>query len=73
MTETKLKLEFVDRSWHFELPESIEQALEDDYVINSNLYTDNMFKYIRMTLLFIPSTTPQEMVQFVHTHAQNNA
>ena len=45
---TQLRAEYAERSWDYELPDHLEQALEDDYVQNSHLYSEKTFKYIHM-------------------------
>ena len=66
MTEAEIRLQYVDRTWHIDFPEDIEQALEDDYVVNTNLYTDSMFSYIQTILLIAPTITPKKLIEMVH-------
>ena len=67
MTETELKLQYVERTWDFEFPEHIEKVLENDYVRSPDMYTNEMFKYIRMNLLIAPEIEPDILIELVHT------
>lgn len=60
------KMQYAQRTWHFDLPDPMEQKLENDYVTNSDLYTDDMLRKIQMLYVLIPNITPCEMVNWVH-------
>ena len=71
MDSTKLRTEYTDRSWDYELPDPLEQALEDDYVQNRHLYADKTFKCIKLIFALDPEITPNSMLKFVralHKH-----
>jgi hypothetical protein len=65
MNKTQLLLQYFERTRNFDLPDHIEEALEEDYVLNSALYTDAMFKRIRLVHLLCPDSTPAEMLRYV--------
>ena len=71
MTNTELKLQYVERTWDIEFQDCIEQALENDYVLNSALYTNEKFKQIQMTLFLLPEITPTELIEMLHEEFQN--
>lgn len=63
MTETELSLEYVERSTIYELPDALEQVLEDDYIRNFNLYTDDTFKYIKLNYSLLPQLSATELIE----------
>ena len=67
MTETELRLEYVERTWNIEFSGSIEEAIENDYVKNSFLYTDEIFAQIQMALLLCPQISPDELIILIHS------
>lgn len=66
MTKTELRLQWVDSTLDIEFPECIEKALENDYVLNSTLYTNAKIKRIRVYLLLCPEITPENLIEMVH-------
>lgn len=72
MNKTDLRLQYVNRTWGFSLPESIEQTLEDDYVINSRIYTDEMFNYIRTQCLIEPNIEPAQLLCRIHEYSSDS-
>jgi len=72
MTETELRVQYAERTWDFEFPECIEQALENDYVLNSVLYTDDMIKKIKLTLLVYSEISPEKLIEMVHREDHQN-
>ncbi|MGM8225455.1 hypothetical protein ACSV5M_02650 [Cellvibrio sp. ARAG 10.3] len=64
-TDIELKAEYAERSWNYELPDHLEQALEDDYVQNRLLYSEATFKCIQTLYLLNPEVTPQMLLKFV--------
>lgn len=46
MNTTDLRLYFYEKTKSFDLPEHLEYALENDYVKNYEIYTDDTFKRI---------------------------
>lgn len=65
MNSTNLRQEYTNRSWNYELPDDLEQALEDDYVQNSHLYSDDTFNLIKMIFLLNPKIESQEILELV--------
>lgn len=70
-TDTELRAEYAERSWDYELPDHLEQALEDDYVQNWLLYSETTFKCIQVLYLLNPEVPPQMLLECVR--AWNNA
>lgn len=68
MTDTELRLQYAELTWDIDFPENIEQVLEDDYVKNSDLYTSDAIKRLRMTYLICKEITPQQMLNAVHEY-----
>ena len=64
-TITELRSDYTERSWDYELPDHLEQALEDDYVQNSHLYFDNAFKCISFAFKLNSEITSQELLDIV--------
>ena len=73
MDSTKLRLEYALRSWGYEWPDPLENALEEDYVKNRHLYAGKKtFQTIELKLTIEPETTPNEMLKFVRAlHKQS--
>lgn len=69
-TSTQLILEYAERSWNYELPDHLEQALENDYVKNSHLYSDKTFKCIQMTVVLIPEINSEKLLRLVKSWAE---
>lgn len=59
--------EYADRSRDYELPDYLEEALENDYVKNSHLYSDKIFKCIQVTVLLRPEISSEELLQLVRS------
>lgn len=68
MSETKLRIEYAERSWKYEFPECIEEALEDDYVLNHDLYKDGVFEFIAMWCFIHPDITPEFMLERIREY-----
>ena len=62
-SKTDLRIDYWERSKDFEYPESIEDALEDDYVLNSECYPDGIFEYIDMWCGIHPKISPSDMIE----------
>tara|TARA_Y100000296_G_scaffold85723_1_gene122649 strand:+ start:467 stop:694 length:228 start_codon:yes stop_codon:yes gene_type:complete len=72
LTRTQLRIEYAERTSHFELPSEIELALENDYVLNREIYTDDILKMIQMSFLLHEMVTPEEMIEYVHRASRNS-
>lgn len=68
VSETTLRIEYAERTWHIELPEHLEQALEDDYVRRSSIYTDDFLKHIQTLYLIHPNITATELIRQIHNY-----
>lgn len=66
MNKTELRIEYADRTWNFDWPDSIDQALEEDYVLNRETYTDEVLNLIRGLVLIAPNIQPIELIYIVH-------
>ena len=66
---TQLRAEYAERSWDYELPDHLEQALEDDYVQNSHLYSEKTFKCIQMLYALHPGITSEKLLKLVRKWA----
>lgn len=71
MTDTELLLQFTDRTWNIDFPESIQQALENDYVSNSSFYTDDVIEYISTVSKLFNDLTPQQAIEVIHKYVKN--
>lgn len=71
MSETKLRIEYAERSWEYEFPDCIEEALENDYVLNHDLYKDGVFKYIAMLCFICPDITPEFVLEIIREYEKN--
>ncbi len=71
MTNTELLLQFTERTWNIDFLESIQQALENDYLKNSILYTDDVIDHIRAVSIMFNDLTPQQAIEVVHDYAKN--
>ena len=71
MTKTELYLQYYECTRHFDLPDIIEQALEEDFIKNYTLYSDEMFKCIQLHYLISQNITPKEMINYVHEFNEN--
>jgi hypothetical protein len=58
-------MEYCERSWGYELPDRLEFAIENDYVQNKSLYTEEVFKVIPFLFELQPEITANEMLDFV--------
>lgn len=67
MNSTDLRLEYALRSSAYELPDHVELALENDYVENSFIYTDETFKQIRVFFLIFPETSASQILESVRS------
>lgn len=65
MNSTELKMQYADRSKAYELPDHLELALENDYVENAGLYSDNTFKAIQMLYLINPGIYPADLLKCI--------
>mgnify|MGYP000120815266 CR=1 FL=1 len=72
LTDTQLRMEYAERTLSFELPDDIEQAIENDYVTNRSVYTDRILKVIQMIYFIHPEVTPQEMLMHVRRANENS-
>lgn len=59
LTRTQLRIEHAERTSHFELPDEIELALENDYILNREIYTDHILKVIQMRYFLHEMVTPE--------------
>ena len=71
LTNLELRMEYADRTWEFEFPYDVENALEDDYVKNRAIYTDEILKEIKGLYLLRTDITPQEILNYVHNSNNN--
>lgn len=67
MTKTELLLEYAKITWDIDLPDAIEQVLENDYVINSHLYSADVFLQVKLMLIICPDIEPVEVIKYVHS------
>ena len=65
MDNTKLRLEYNDLSEDCDLPDHLDDPLEEDYVQNRHLYTDKTFKLIEFTIALQPEITPKRILELV--------
>ena len=72
LTRTELRVEYFERTSHFDLPDEIELALENDYIINRDIYTDTVLEMIQMTYFLHEMVTPEEMLEHVHRTSRNS-
>lgn len=67
MSKTRLLLEYYERTKSYVLPDHIEEALENDYVRNSEMYTAHIFKCIQVLFLIAPQTSAPEILKNIRT------
>lgn len=60
-----LRREYATYSWDCEFPDEIEQALEDDYVENKSMYSEETLTDIKMCLLLVPDASPQDVLEWI--------
>lgn len=70
-TDMQLRSEYAEKSWEYELPDRLESALEDDYVANSDLYTADVFRIIRVTYSICPEIEPDELLSAIRSWGLN--
>lgn len=68
VTKSELGFEYYKRTRHFDLPAEIEDALEEDYIMNRKIYVDGIFEYVQTLLLISPDITPDQVIDFVHKY-----
>tara|TARA_R110001599_G_scaffold159052_1_gene346071 strand:- start:94188 stop:94418 length:231 start_codon:yes stop_codon:yes gene_type:complete len=71
MTASELKIEYYERTRHFSFPEKIETALEDDYVLNREIYTDYTFQILQLHMMLGQDMTPEEIIKIAHESAEH--
>lgn len=71
MSETELRIEYAERSWEYEFPDCIEEALEGDYVLNRDFYKDGVFEFIATWCLIYPDITPDFMLEKIRDYKKN--
>jgi hypothetical protein len=62
---TALRIEYTFYSWHCDFPDAIEQALEDDYVMNRHFYTKQTLESIKLLLLIDPDISPDYLLETI--------
>jgi hypothetical protein len=69
--KTQLILELVEKTWEIDLPEPVQQALEEDYASRPEVYSDTVFLLIKTYYLIGPPTTAEELIQAIDMHLEN--
>mgnify|MGYP003113529460 CR=1 len=68
MKKIDRRLEYVQRTWNIELPENLESALEEDYILNSQYYTDDVISKIKLLEIIVhPHIEPGAFVKAVRS------
>jgi hypothetical protein len=62
---TALRVEYTFYSWHCVFPDAIEQALENDFVMNRHLYNDQTLKYIQCLLVIEPEISTDSLLEAI--------
>lgn len=66
VSTTALKLQYAERTWDYNFSEELELALEEDYVVNPDIYTDETFELIRAMLVLAPDYDPKLILKVAH-------
>lgn len=64
-TKTDLLIEYAELSWNHDFPNEIEIALENDYVANKELYSEEVLQGLRLHLLLDRDASPQDVLNAV--------
>ncbi|MGQ7848660.1 hypothetical protein ACUNV4_29460 [Granulosicoccus sp. 3-233] len=60
---TQLQIEYCERTKSIQFPENVEKAIEKDYPKNPDLYTDSLFRKIKIMSLICPDIDPEELIE----------
>jgi hypothetical protein len=71
MTRLKLRQQYAEKSKKFDYPEQVDEAIENDYVRNSNLYVGDIFEYIETLCLLCPDITPELLLKKIRDYDTN--
>lgn len=64
-SKTARMIEYGELSKDFDFRDDIESALENDYAENPNLYSLEVLKHIKLTLVLAPELPPQFILELV--------
>ncbi len=67
MSETNLRLEYVERTWDMNFSDDLDDKLEDDYVNHTSFYTDEVFSQFQLVSIIMQDSTPDEIINYVKT------
>jgi hypothetical protein len=67
MSETNLRLEYVERTWDMNFSDDLDDKLEDDYVNHASFYTDEVFSQFQLVSIIMQDSTPDEIINYVKT------
>lgn len=67
MSETNLRLEYVERTWDMNFSDDLDDKLEDDYVNHPSFYTDEVFSQLQLVSMIMQDLTPDEIINYVKT------
>jgi len=67
MSETNLRLEYVERTWDMNFSDDLDDKLEDDYVNHASFYTDEVFSQLQLVSMIMQDLTPDEIINYVKT------
>jgi hypothetical protein len=65
MNDTKLRIEFYERTKDNNFTEALDDLLEDDYVGNRELYTDEIFSKLELAQSLVGDENPQLVMDYV--------